>query len=358
MIPNVLASALQALEDVTRAAEIGLQSLKDNPTFLGSNQNPDDDLVVSSGGYHDHRAAKAIDQVNSVMVDLCVLAARQVDRFLDGQGLGLPPLLAAPEDRIGMEFLSWTVTEPLTSARAAAAATTLDIGGHDPAGNQSDISSLAFIAYAKHLVIARAFGDCMASLAITAGLALDLRGAPIPDPVSTFCQPFLSLARAGRTAWTRCPNRSAPPVTCSRRTPKLSAETTSPTWRASGHARERVATAPRSPAPQSTTARPNGLVPTVTTRSPPRRRTLSAVDVDPEWVTKVAPSDATATLCGTATLVSTGSPTGRSRALSLQTASVPPPEMLVTTTWSRRVTKMPCAAGTAVDASGRRVAAT
>lgn len=59
------------------------------------------------------------------------------------------------------------------------------------------MTSLAFIAYAKHLVIARTFSDCMASLAITAGLALDLRGAPVPDPVGTFCGPFLHLARAG-----------------------------------------------------------------------------------------------------------------------------------------------------------------
>jgi histidine ammonia-lyase len=186
VLPNVLGGALQALEEVSLAAEIGLQAVKDNPTFLCGDETGEHDLVVSSGGYHDHRAGRAIDQVNSILMDLCVLASRHVAHLLDGVGLGLPALLAQPGDRVGAEYLSWGMIEPLATARAAAAPTTLDVGVHDPAGGQSDIASLGFIAYGKHLAVARAFDTCFASLAIAIALALDFRAAPLPGALRAF----------------------------------------------------------------------------------------------------------------------------------------------------------------------------
>jgi histidine ammonia-lyase len=175
VIPNVLASASRAVAAVSQYAELALQSLKDNPTFIRDPVSPDGDVVVSSGGYHDHQAAKAIDAVNSVLTDLCVLASRQVTHLLDGGGLGLPPLLASATDGVGTEYLAWGMTEPLVAARRSAEATTLDIGLHDPAGNQSDIPSLALTAYGKHREVARSVDACFASLAVTAMLALQFR---------------------------------------------------------------------------------------------------------------------------------------------------------------------------------------
>jgi histidine ammonia-lyase len=199
VLPNVLATGLQALAEATHAAEIGLQSLKDNPTFLRSDLGAEHERVVSSGGYHDHRAAKAIDQVNGAFVDLSVLASRQVGRFLDGAGLGLPALLGRAEDGVGAEYLSWGMTEPLASARRAAEPTLLDVGLHDPAGNQSDIASLGFIAYGKHRAVARSFDACFASLAITAALALEFRKAPLPHALRSIGDRLTAIARsAGR----------------------------------------------------------------------------------------------------------------------------------------------------------------
>jgi histidine ammonia-lyase len=116
VLPNVLANALRAIAALSQSAEIGLQSLKDNPTFIQSPACSDEDIVLSSGGYHDHSAAKNIDAVNSALVDLCVLASRQVCHFLDGGGLGLPPLLAGVGDGVGTEYLAWGMTEPLATA--------------------------------------------------------------------------------------------------------------------------------------------------------------------------------------------------------------------------------------------------
>jgi histidine ammonia-lyase len=196
VLPNVLAGALQAQAEVANAAQIGLQSLKDNPTFLRDAVDGGQDVVVSSGGYHDHRAAKSIDQVNSVMTDLCVLASRQIAHLLDGGGLGLPPLLAQKGDGVGAEYLAWGLTEPLAAARRAAEATTLDVGLQDPAGNQSDTASLGFIAYGKHRVVARAFDACFASLAVTAALALEFRDAPLPSALRPFGELITKTVRS------------------------------------------------------------------------------------------------------------------------------------------------------------------
>jgi len=169
VLPNVLAHALQALAEVSRSAQVGLQSLKDNPTFLQNAANSGEDAVVSSGGYHDHRAAKAIDQINSALTDLCVLASRQVAHLLDGAGLGLPPLLARTGDGVGL---------------------------HDPAGNQSDIASLGFIAYGKHRMLARAFDACFASLGMTAALALEFRDVPLPHALRALGERLANAVRS------------------------------------------------------------------------------------------------------------------------------------------------------------------
>jgi histidine ammonia-lyase len=196
VLPNVLASALQALAEVSHSAQIGLQALKDNPTFLRSDLGSEHDRVVSSGGYHDHRAAKSMDQINSVLVDLCVLASRHVAHLLDGAGLGLPALLAQAGDRVGAEYLLWGLTEPLATARRAAEPTTLDVGLQDPAGNQSDIVSLGFIAYEKHRAVARSFDACLASLAITVALAMEFRHAPLPGALRVFGERLATIARS------------------------------------------------------------------------------------------------------------------------------------------------------------------
>jgi histidine ammonia-lyase len=198
VLPNVLAGALQALSEVSQCARIGLQSLKDNPTLLHGEGNRYEDLVVSGGGYHDHRAAKAIDQVNSVLLDLCVLASRQVGHLLDGMALGLPPLLARPGDGVGLEYLAWGMTEPLTSARRAAEATTLDASLQDPAGNQSDIAGLGFIAYGKHRTVASSFDACFATLALTAALALDFREAPLPGSLRSLRERVGTIAKSSK----------------------------------------------------------------------------------------------------------------------------------------------------------------
>jgi len=197
VLPNVHAAALRAVAEVSQAAEIGLRSLKDNPTFIQSTSSSDEDVVLSSGGYHDHRAAKAIDAVNNILTDLCVLASRQVTHFLDGEGLGFPSLLAGVVDGVGAEYLAWGMTEPLATARRASQAATLDLGLQDPAGNQSDIASMGFLAYDNHRDVARAFDVCFASLAITATLAIHYQSRLTIDARTNFQGRLYEIVRSG-----------------------------------------------------------------------------------------------------------------------------------------------------------------
>lgn len=197
VLPNVMADAWRALDETIQASDAGLRALKDNPTFCQSPLYAEEDAVLSSGGYHDHGSSKAIDRINSALVDLCVLASRQLVHLLDGR-LGLPPLLVGKKDGVGMEYLVWTLTEPLTTAARAASSTNLGISLQDPAGNQSDISSLAFIAYQKHREITRAFDACFASLAIAATVALDIRTTATHSRESPFLQEIRNLVRTSQ----------------------------------------------------------------------------------------------------------------------------------------------------------------
>ncbi len=106
---------------------------------------------------------------------------------------GVSPLLARVNDQVGMEYLAWGMTEPLATARSRSAPTTLDVGLQDPAGNQSDIASVASIAYAKHRAIAGSFDACLASLAMTAALALEFRDVPPPPPLRALAERLKTL---------------------------------------------------------------------------------------------------------------------------------------------------------------------
>ena len=149
IIPNILASSRRAQAQVAEIATISLCAVKDNPTFLADAETGD---AVSSGGYHDHQAARSIEAVTVAYADLCVLIAKQVTRLVDGSGLGLPPLLArGASDGVGAEYLVWTLTEPVVRANHAATPVGLDASLEDPVGNQSDVAQPVFISYARHL---------------------------------------------------------------------------------------------------------------------------------------------------------------------------------------------------------------
>jgi histidine ammonia-lyase len=185
IVPNIVAVLDSAINEAARVATNSLRALKDNPTMLLSGGDSSVVSVASSGGYHDHFAGRAIDTVNAGLADLCALASRQVSRLLAGDGLGLPQLLAPrPTDGVGTEYLSWSLTGPLARAQQAAAPAGLSISLEDPGGNQSDIAQPAFVAYERFRICSHALDECLATLAITATVALQIRGAEAPPKIA------------------------------------------------------------------------------------------------------------------------------------------------------------------------------
>ncbi len=186
IIPNILASARRAQAQVSEIATISLAAVKDNPTFLAG---PDGGEVVSSGGYHDHQAARSIESVTVAYADLCLLIAKQVTRLVDGSGLGLPPLLVrGAGDGVGTEYFVWTLTEPVVRANHAATPVGLNASLEDPVGNQSDVAQPVFISYARHLEAGDALHQCLAVLYTVALLALDIDGRTPPPALSSLVE--------------------------------------------------------------------------------------------------------------------------------------------------------------------------
>lgn len=192
IIPNILAVALRAVGDAHSVAAISLRSLKDNPTFVPDPRGPAQDRVVSSGGYHDHLAGRAVDTMNASWSDLCTLAVRQVSRLIGGTDLQLPHLLCPSKgDGVGTEYIAWTITASVERARQAAVPVTLSISQEDPGGNQSDVSEPAFICFSRHLAVAGALNECLAALTIASLLALRAGSVPVPPQLRAFVSDIL-----------------------------------------------------------------------------------------------------------------------------------------------------------------------
>ena len=180
VVPNVMAAGLRASGEAAQTAELSLKALKDNPTFLLADDEAGDE-VLSSGGYQDQRACRAIDSLNAAWSDLATLAYRQVAKLVGGVDLGLPHMLSrTTQDGVGTEYIVWTLTSSIARAQQAACPAGLALSLEDPGGNQSDVAQPAFIAYARHLEVAGALNECLAALYTTARLALGIRETPVP----------------------------------------------------------------------------------------------------------------------------------------------------------------------------------
>jgi histidine ammonia-lyase len=172
ILPRVLGAARRAQADAERAAGISLRSVSDNPVFLPPDERHPDGAVHSTGGYHDARAAPAIDALAVSHADLCQLAERLTDH-----------LFRHPDTAAHVGGDEWTV-KPLhmsingwaEEARATATPTLLSLG----AFGQNDVPELAFHAWRKTLAVARCLDGALAGLAVLASQVLHKQGRTAP----------------------------------------------------------------------------------------------------------------------------------------------------------------------------------
>jgi histidine ammonia-lyase len=167
ILPRVLGQSRRVQAEADAAAGVALRSVTDNPVFLPPDGARPLGAVLSTGGYHNARAAAAIDALGIAWADLCQLGQRLTDKLL--QHPVSAPLLAC--DEWTMKPLHMVQTGWAEEARAHAGATLLSLGGF----GQNDVPAMAFLAWRG----ADAAGRCLdAALAVLAALGAQvLHGA-------------------------------------------------------------------------------------------------------------------------------------------------------------------------------------
>lgn len=189
VLPRLLGQALRARREA-EAAAAALAHVTDNPVFLMPDaDHPDadhpDGRCLSTGGFHDARAAPAMDGLAATWADLALVAARLVGKLVDGSQFGLPKGLlpdsagAAPGGAGRLAYLGGVAGGLWIEAREAASRTTLE-GIETEGSHQNDIVAPAFAAWAKEDRAARAFERCLAILAVHALEALTVTGRDMP----------------------------------------------------------------------------------------------------------------------------------------------------------------------------------
>jgi histidine ammonia-lyase len=190
ILPQVLAAAARAVDDVERAARVSLASVTDNPVYLHPDEVHPLGRAISTGGFHNAQAAPAIDTVNARLADLCTLADRHCLALHSGGHL--PESLAAPgSESWGTTLLSFVQVGYGEEARQAARRTFLPPSEGGGVGGQNDIAAPAMLAYQRHLRASFCLDACLALLAASASQALWVTGRqPAPR-----LRPFLAALR-------------------------------------------------------------------------------------------------------------------------------------------------------------------
>jgi len=184
ILPRVLGAARGAQAAAERAASVSLIAVTDNPVYLPPGPRRPLGAVYSNGGYHNARAAPAIDGLAFAQADLCQLAQRLTNHLFQS---------AATARLVGHD--EWTV-KPVhmvqngwaEEARALAVPTLLSLGGF----GQNDVPALNFLAWRKATAIGRCLDAALAVLAAIASQALYADAREPPPPL----RPLLAQIRS------------------------------------------------------------------------------------------------------------------------------------------------------------------
>ncbi len=196
IMPAVLGTAARAVHDARETALQSFRSVAHNPTYLPPDAAHPHGRAISSGGFHNHQASRAIDILNATAADMRALATKLTAGLLDGAPFGLPKLLV-PDDSgvVGTEFLAWSQTSHAERARQAAAPAVLTIGLEDPGGGHSDVAAPVFLAFERHLEAWDAVEATLATLAVAIAGAVRITARPPPPRLKEFHESIDEIVR-------------------------------------------------------------------------------------------------------------------------------------------------------------------
>ena len=184
IVPRMLGQARRAATLAAEIAAESLQAVTDNPVWIDSvGEDHPFGRFISTGGYHNPHAVLAMDALTAACTNLCVLAARQGAKLLDGAVSLLPDQLNCPDAggdvrRAFMGCLPMAQTGYEEEARIYAQATLLP-GGESGGFGQNDVASPVFLSWTKQDRAGRCLDMALASLVPIALRALEVTGRPV-----------------------------------------------------------------------------------------------------------------------------------------------------------------------------------
>ncbi|MCY4549475.1 MAG: aromatic amino acid lyase [Defluviicoccus sp.] len=185
IVPRMLGQARRAATMAAEIAAESLQAVTDNPVWIDAvGEDHPFGRFISTGGYHNPHAVLAMDALSAACTNLCVLAARQGAKLLDGAVSLLPDQLNCPDAggeirRAFMGCLPMAQTGYEEEARIYAQATLLP-GGESGGFGQNDVASPVFLSWTKQDRAGRCLDMALASLVPIALRALEVTGRPVP----------------------------------------------------------------------------------------------------------------------------------------------------------------------------------
>ena len=179
ILPRVIGQFRRVIAQAEEIAQSSLQSVTDNPVFLGPDAQHPHGRVYSNGGFHNARACPALDNLAAACVDLCILAERHTTKLLDGRYSHLPDQLG--DGHLGI--LGFVQVGYAEEARRWAQRTFLP--GSEAGGfGQNDVAPLTGLAWQSQEEVGRCLDAALAMLAVIASQALHVTSREAPPELN------------------------------------------------------------------------------------------------------------------------------------------------------------------------------
>jgi histidine ammonia-lyase len=179
ILPRILRQAHLATQAAETVARQSLTAITDNPVVIPKHERQTDEVVISTGGYHNAQAPAALDAMVAAYTNLIVLTGRIAAKLLDSSVSLLPQYLGYPENGNYFGCLPMAIVGYEEEARMLAAPTLLP-GSESGGFGQDDVASPVFLAWKKFDRVSELLEQSLASLAPIALRALRVTNRPVP----------------------------------------------------------------------------------------------------------------------------------------------------------------------------------
>ncbi len=190
ILPRILGQAGRAVAQAREVAEVSLRAVSDNPVFIPPDAQNLYGRVMSTGGYHNAKAAPAMDGLAATWADLALLADRHIDKLMHERVSLLPDGLRLGDGYLGcLAFASAGFLEQARQAVSPSLLPGMESGGY----GQNDVQTPVFLAWRKEAEAARSFEAVMAVLAVVASQAFAATEREAPPALAPLVEEVRAL---------------------------------------------------------------------------------------------------------------------------------------------------------------------